>query len=177
MMMNHRRLCLLLFVFFLLETTMLPWITPLSWQSNIEVNPHLVLVLVLFIGLYVNRHIALMYGLIFGMLFDFIMYSPMLGPVSFAMGLSGYLAGLMQGRLYSSIVISMLVVGGGLLFYDATLFGIYRLFRVTHLTFEWAFLHRMLPSMLINLLLALAAYVPARRLLEGMPGKPAEPEQ
>ncbi|WP_141334303.1 rod shape-determining protein MreD [Paenibacillus sp. tmac-D7] len=175
--MSYKKLWLILFGLFLLETTLLPWIIPLSWQSNVEVNPHFVLVVVLFIGLYIHRHVALMYGLIFGMLFDFMTFSPMLGPVTFAMGLAGYLAGLMQGRIYSSIVISMLVIGLGHLFYDAALFGIYRLFRVTHIQFEWVFLHRMLPSMLINLLFALVIYVPIRRLFESMPGKPAENEE
>ncbi|MNW10469.1 hypothetical protein D3C71_2076970 [compost metagenome] len=83
----------------------------------------------------------------------------------------------MQGRMYSSIVISMFVIGSGHLFYDLVLYGINRLFRVTNVPFEWVFLHQMLPSMLINLLFALAIYVPVRRMFESLPGKPAEKEE
>jgi rod shape-determining protein MreD len=83
----------------------------------------------------------------------------------------------MQGRMYSSIVISMFVIGSGNLFYDLLLYGINRLFRITSVPFEWVFLHQMLPSMLINLLFALAIYVPVRRMFESLPVKPAEKEE
>ncbi|MCZ8513349.1 rod shape-determining protein MreD [Paenibacillus filicis] len=162
----HRRLCLLLTALFLLESTVLPWILPVAWQSKVLVSPHFSLVIVLFIGLFANRHTALLYGLFFGMLNDIIHFSPMLGPVAFSMGLTGYLAGLMNGRLYSSIVVSMLVIALGNLSYEMIIFGLYRLFRVTHLDFQWAFFHQMLPSMLINLLFALAVYVPLRKMFE-----------
>ncbi|SDD24092.1 rod shape-determining protein MreD [Paenibacillus sp. UNCCL117] len=175
--MIHKKLWLLLALLFLLEPTLLPWILPLGWQTNVEVNPHFVLVLVLYIGLYVRRHVALAYGLLFGFLYDFLLFTPMLGPTSFAMGVAGYAAGLMQGRMYSSIVMSMLVIGSGHLFYDSILYGIHRLFRVTNVSFEWIFLHQILPSMLINLLFALAIYVPVRRMFESLPGKSAEKEE
>ncbi|UUZ84401.1 rod shape-determining protein MreD [Paenibacillus sp. P26] len=162
----HKRLWLLLTVLFLLESTVLPWLIPVAWQTRILVTPHFVLVIVLFIGLYMNRHTSLLYGLIFGMLNDIIHYSPMLGPIAFSMGLTGYMAGLMSGRVYSSIMVSMLVIALGNLGYEAIIFGLYRLFRITHLDFQWVFLHQMLPSMLINLLFALAVYVPLRKLFE-----------
>ncbi|WP_426448672.1 rod shape-determining protein MreD [Paenibacillus sp. S-38] len=167
--MRYGKLWLILFLLFLLESTLMPWLIPAAWQSHIQIIPHFVLVIVIYIGLYINRHTALAFGLVFGILHDFIHYAPMLGPVAFGMGLAGYLAGLMQGRIYSSILISMLVIGAGNLFYDAVLFALYRLFRVTHVDFQWMFLHQMLPSMLINLLFALAIYVPARRLFESLP--------
>ncbi|ALS23243.1 MULTISPECIES: rod shape-determining protein MreD [Paenibacillus] len=166
--MNHTKLWLILGGLFLLESSLVPWLIPTAWQTKVYVVPHLLLVIVLYIGLYVHRHTALMFGLIFGMLQDFIHYSPMLGPVSFGLGLSGYLAGLLQGRVYSSIVISMLVIGMGNLFYDSVIFGLYRLFRVIHTEFQWVFFYQMLPSMLINLLFALAVYVPMRKLFEGL---------
>ncbi len=172
--MNHKKLWLILSVLFLLEGTLLPWLVPVAWQTKIQVDPHFVLVIVLFIGLYINRHMALVYGLIFGMLYDFIYHSPMLGPISFGMGLAGYLAGMLQGRIYSSIVISMVVIGLGNLFYDTAIYGLFRLFRVTHTNLEWVFLHQMLPSMLINLLFALAVYVPIRKLFENLPVKQTE---
>lgn len=166
--MNHKWLTALLFGLFLLEGTVLQWIIPASWQGRVMIAPHFVLVLVLYIGLYINRHTALIYGLAFGMLHDFIYYSPMLGPVSFSMGLTGYLAGLLHGRVYSSIVVSMLAIAVGNLAYETIVFGLYRLFRVSHLDLSWLFVHQMLPTMLINLLFALAVYVPVRKRLEEM---------
>jgi rod shape-determining protein MreD len=153
---------------FIVEGTLLPWMIPGVWQSKVYVAPHFILVIVLYIGLYVNRHAALWYGLIFGLLQDILYASPMLGPISFGMGLAGYLAGLTHRRLYSNIVVSMLVIALGNLFFDFIIYGLYWLFQVTHLSLEWAFFHQMLPSMLINLLFALLVYVPVRKLFESM---------
>lgn len=172
--MRHKKLWIILAALFLLEGTLLPWLIPTSWQTRIHVNPHLVLVIILYIGLFIDRHMALAFGLVFGILHDFMYFSPMLGPVAFGMGLAGYLAGLMHGRLYSSIMVCMMVIGIGDLFFETVIFGLYRLFRITHLNFEWTFLHEMLPTMLINLMFALAVYVPIRKLFEGFPVTPRQ---
>ncbi|SFK69823.1 rod shape-determining protein MreD [Paenibacillus sp. 1_12] len=161
-------LWLILLALFILEGTILQWIIPSVWQSKIYVAPHFIVVIVIYIGLYVNRHTALIYGLIFGLLQDFIYYSPMLGPISFAMGLTGYLAGLMHRRLHSNIIVSMLVMALGNLFFDSMIYGLYKLFQINHLDLQWVFFHQMLPTMLINLLFALLVYVPVRKLFESM---------
>jgi rod shape-determining protein MreD len=161
-------LWLILLFLFILEGTLLQWIIPSVWQSKVYVAPHFILVIVIYIGLYVNRHSALVYGLIFGFMQDVIYYSPMLGPISFAMGLTGYLTGLMHRRLHTNIIVSMVVIAVGNLFFDCLMYGLYRLFLVTHLDIQWAFFHQMLPSMLINLLFALLVYVPIRNLFESI---------
>jgi rod shape-determining protein MreD len=166
--MKRNWLWLMLLALFILEGTLLQWMIPSVWQSRVYVAPHFILVSVIYIGLYVNRHSALVYGLVFGLLQDFMYYSPMLGPISFAMGLTAYLAGLMHRRLHSNIVVSMLVIGAGNLFFDCMIYGLYRLFQITHLDLQWAFFHQMLPSMLINLLFALIVYVPVRKLFESI---------
>lgn len=166
--MTRKWLWIILFALFILEGTLLQWLIPEAWRSKVYVAPHFILVIVLYIGLYINRHTALMYGLIFGLLQDILYSSPMLGPLSFSMGLAGYLAGLTHRRLYSNIIVSMLVIAVGNLFFEWLLYGLYRLFQTTHLDLQWAFFHQMLPSMLINLLFALAVYVPVRKLFESM---------
>jgi rod shape-determining protein MreD len=168
MSLRRNWLWLILTGLFILEGTLLQWIIPGVWQSKVYVAPHFILVIVLYIGLYVNRHSALMYGLIFGLLQDIMYYSPMLGPISFAMGLTGYLAGLTHRRIYSNIVVSMIVIAFGNLFFDFIIYGLYRLFQITHLNLQWVFFHQILPSMLINLLFALLVYVPVRKLFESI---------
>ncbi|WP_240414374.1 rod shape-determining protein MreD [Paenibacillus periandrae] len=170
-------LWLILLALFILEGTILQWIIPSVWQSKIYVAPHFIVVIVIYIGLYVNRHTALVYGLIFGLLQDFIYYSPMLGPISFAMGLTGYLAGLMHRRLHSNIIVSMLVMALGNLFFDSIIYGLYRLFQINHLDLQWVFFHQMLPTMLINLLFALMVYVPVRKLFESMQAAKTDAEE
>ncbi|WP_248927401.1 rod shape-determining protein MreD [Paenibacillus hamazuiensis] len=164
--MTRNLLWLSMLGLFVLEGSILQWLMPAVWQSKVHVAPHFILIVVLYIGLYKNRHTALFYGLGFGLLQDMIYYSPMLGPISFSMGLAGYLAGLAHRRTHNSIVFSMIVISVGLLLYEMLVFGLYTLFRVTHLELQWVFFHQMLPSMLINLLFALAIYVPVRKFFE-----------
>lgn len=170
-------LWLILLSLFILEGTLFQWMIPSVWQSRIYVAPHFILVIVIYIGLYLNRHTALIYGLVFGLLQDFIYYSPMLGPISFAMGLTGYLAGLMHRRLHSNIIVSMMVMAAGNLFFDSIIYGLYRLFQINHLDLQWVFFHQMLPSMLINLLFALIVYVPVRKLFESMQNVKSDTEE
>ncbi|MBE1443471.1 rod shape-determining protein MreD [Paenibacillus sp. OAS669] len=175
--MARKWLWVILTALLILEGTLFQWLIPGVWQSRVFVAPHFMLVIVLYIGLYVNRHTALWYGLIFGFLQDLLYYSPMLGPISFAMGLTGYLAGLTHRRLYSNIIVSMLVIALGNLFYEAIVYGLYRLFQTMHLDLQWAFFHQMLPSTLFNLLFALIVYVPVRKLFESMHRESPAPEE
>ncbi|MCC2684984.1 MAG: rod shape-determining protein MreD [Paenibacillaceae bacterium] len=167
-MRNVRRswITLLLFALFLLEGTVLPWLTPSDWQEKALVSPHLVLVAILYTSLYTNRHLALAYGIGFGLLQDFAYYGPMIGTNSFAMGLSAYMIGLLMRRTPIRIVMSLFGIAWGVFGYECIRYGLYRLFQLTSVPFEWSLLHEMLPSLLIDLLFALAVYVPARKWLE-----------
>jgi rod shape-determining protein MreD len=166
--MPRSRLTLLLFIAFLLEGTILKWIIPPDWQTHVMVTPHPVLILLIFIGISFNRYWSLAYGLSFGMLHDIVYYGPMIGTYSFAMGLVGYLIGLFASRLHANILTGMFWVVSGNLLFEWIVYGIYRVFQVTNISVQWAFLHVMLPSILINLLLALLMYLPMRKWLEAV---------
>jgi rod shape-determining protein MreD len=164
--MRRSWITLLLFALFLLEGTVIPWLMPADWQEKTFVSPHLVLVAVLYISLYSNRHLALVYGTGFGLLQDFIYYGPMIGANSFSMGLSAYLVGLLTRRNSVHVVMSMVAIALGVSLFACVRFGLYRMFQLTSVSFEWSLLHVMLPSLLIDLLFALVIYVPARKRLE-----------
>ena len=166
--MQRNWLTLLLFGLFLVQSTILKWLIPEMWQTGVKVAPQLTLVVVLLIGLYANRHVAMLYGLGFGLLHDIVFYGPMIGTYTFTMGLLGYLAGLIGLRANSSMLTGLFVLALGDLLFHWILFGIYRLFRITHISTHWVFFHQMLPSLLIDLLFALLIYVPVRKLLEGL---------
>jgi rod shape-determining protein MreD len=164
--MPRSRLTLLLYIAFLLEDTILKWIIPVSWQTQVHVSPHLTLVVILFIGVYIHRYWSLAFGLSFGMLHDIAHYGPMIGTYSFAAGLAGYLIGLFCSRMENDVLTAMFWVVTGNLIFEWVVYGIYRVFRITEISVQWAFLHEMLPSVLINLLLALLMYVPLRKWLD-----------
>ncbi len=163
----HRKIVWgVIFLLFLLEGSLLPWMIPSAWRGNVSVTPHLVLVAIIYVSIYLNRYSALIFGLFFGFLQDFVYYGHMIGVYAFSLGLTGYLCGLFFGRSHIHILPSMLLMAFGNLLYEAAVYGCYRLFNVINSPFEWAFTHQMLPSILFNLLLALLIYVPVRKLFE-----------
>jgi rod shape-determining protein MreD len=166
--MQRYFLPVIIYVLFLFEGTVMPLIIPSAWQSRIDVAPHFTFIIILFIAIYVSRHWALAYGLIFGMIHDIVYYGPMIGPYTFGFGLIGYLIGLISLRSKANMLTSMLLILLGNFLLELILFGIYRIFQITHLSIDFALTHLMLPSMLINLLFAILIYVPIRKLLENV---------
>ncbi len=151
---------------FLLQGTMLKWIIPASWQSHVVVAPQLTLIIVLMIGLYGSRYWALLTGLSLGLLQDIVFYGPMIGTYTFTLGLMGYLAGLVGLRRGSDVVKGMAFVAAGDLLFHFILFGIYRLFQLTHMPLSFLFFRQMIPTLLFDLLFALAIFIPVRNRLE-----------
>lgn len=164
--MNMRRsvLVLLLFLLFILEGTILPWLIPDVWQMRII--PNLVFVVLLFVAVYHHRHTALILGLSFGILHDVVFYGRILGAHSFAMGLSAYLIGLLFQTPRAPLPLMMTVILLGSLLEDSVLFGIYSVFKLNQEPYSWAILDHMLPTMLFHFAIALILYIPVRRQLE-----------
>ncbi|MEI7025240.1 rod shape-determining protein MreD [Paenibacillus sp. y28] len=166
--MKRHLLWILLLGLLLVEGTVLKWLIPVSWQSHIYVEPHFVLAVVMFIGMYLNRHAGLVYGLIFGFMMDLLYYGHALGVLSFCMGLCGYAAGLMSRGPQQLFGVIFVMTLGNVVF-DTLQYGVYRFFlRVTTIPFEWTFVYKIVPSMLLNLTFALLIYIPMRKWLEGM---------
>jgi rod shape-determining protein MreD len=176
--MTRHLIWILLLVLLLLQGTVIPWILPVSWQGATRVDPHLMLTVVLYLGLHVGRHTALAYGIGFGLLHDFLFYGNMIGVYSFGMGLAGYLAGLMQRFARPSLLFNLVVVGFGQFLFDVINLALNRLFKTTSMPFDYALMHQMLPSLLLNLAFALLIYVPVRKYLERIAaaGKPEAEE-
>ncbi|MDP4095662.1 rod shape-determining protein MreD [Paenibacillus sp. P96] len=164
MRMRGQVLILLLFVLFIMEDTVLPWLIPDAWQ--LRFSPNLVFVVILFVAVYYSRHAALVLGLVFGLLHDVVFYGSMIGAYSFAMGLSAYVMGLVfySPRALMPVMMSVVLLGSLLL--DSTIFGIYNLFQLNHQTFDWALVEYMVPDLFLHFVFALIIYVPVRKQLE-----------
>lgn len=159
-------LTLILFALFIIEGTVLPWIIPEVWQTEVFITPHLVFVVILYISLYLNRHMALAFGLGFGLLHDFIYYGPMIGPHSFNYGINGYLIGLANQRQQARLASSLFYIVLGNLMFECIHYGLYRMFGLVELSFRYVLLHQMIPSILFNLLFGLLMYMPFRKFIE-----------
>ncbi|NQX45958.1 rod shape-determining protein MreD [Paenibacillus tritici] len=164
MKMRRPVLILLLFLLFILEGTILPWLIPDVWEMRMI--PNLVFIVILFVTVYHHRHTALIMGLCFGMLHDVVFYGRILGAHSFAMGLSAYLIGLIFQIPRAPLPLMMTVVLLGSLLEDSMLFGIFKVFNLSQEPYNWALLHHMLPTMLFHFAAGLLLYIPLRRQLE-----------
>ncbi|AIQ48960.1 rod shape-determining protein MreD [Paenibacillus sp. FSL R7-0273] len=162
--MRRSVLILLLFLLFIVQGTLLPWLLPNVWQMRII--PNLVFIVILFVTIYHHRHTALILGLSFGMLHDVVFYGRILGAHSFAMGVSAYLIGLLFQLPRAPLPLMMTVVLLGSLLEDSILFGIYSVFNLNREPYNWALLNYMLPTMLFHFAVGLLLYIPVRRQLE-----------
>jgi rod shape-determining protein MreD len=173
--MNTKWVIPLTVLLFMLETTVVPWLIPEPMYGRIA--PHFVFVAALYAGLYAGRHAALFMGFIFGLLQDIVFYGHLLGVHTLLMGAIAYLTGfLLEGKRIPMLA-ALAVIGLGCFLYDSAAYGIYRVFRVTHETFEFVLLHSIAPSLFLQIGFALAVYVPARRLLEAKAKKSTDEEE
>jgi rod shape-determining protein MreD len=155
---------LLLFVLFIVEGTIVPWLIPGSWQTRLF--PHLVFVCIMFFSIYENRYSGLILGLLFGLLHDVVFYGALIGAYSFAMGFTGYLVGVPSKSRPIPLPMMLICIISGSLLLDSTLFGIYSLFELTHQSYSWALVNHIIPNLFVQFVFALIIYVPLRRQLE-----------
>lgn len=157
-------LILLLFVLFIAEGTILPWLIPVAWQFRF--SPNLTFVIILFVAVYYSRHTALVLGIVFGMLHDVIFYGSIIGVYSFSMGLSAYVMGMIFHSPRALMPMMMSVVLLGSLLLDSTIFSIYQIFQLKHQSFDWALVEYMVPDLFLHFVFALLVYVPVRKQLD-----------
>jgi rod shape-determining protein MreD len=170
--MRMNRAILLGIVLLLLENGVVPWLVPSAWSDRLV--PHLSFVLTVFVACYVGRHRAFLFGLGFGLLGDLLYYGHLIGPYGFGMGLIGYTTGLALERGVPSLGVVMGATAFGSAALSTIVYFIYRLFRLTQWSYGYAFYHYMAPSLLLEVLVALALYVPVRKWLLRTTGSSAE---
>lgn len=163
MKMNMNRAVLGGLLLLILENSVVPWLVPSAWSDRLL--PHLTFVLTIYAAFFAGRHRAFLFGLGFGLLGDVLYYGSLIGPWGFGMGLIGYTAGLILERGTPSMAKIILVTAAGSMMLGTIVYGIYWLFRLTSWTYGFALYWYMAPSMLLEVLVALALYMPVRRLL------------
>jgi rod shape-determining protein MreD len=173
--MNMRIVVGSMFLLYIVETTIVPWLVPIEWYGRVV--PHFAFILVLYSALYTGRHAALVLGLSFGLLQDIVFYGHMIGVHTFAMGLCGYVTGLLLERKRSPLLLALSVIGLACLLYDSVVYLIYRAFRVTGESYSYVLMDSILPSLFLQLGFALVVYIPARKLLEGAAKPISEDEE
>jgi len=157
----------------LIQTSVLPWIIPYEWHDRLL--PNLPFLMTVYVALFSGRHRGFLFGLCFGLLEDSLFYGHLLGAYGFGMGLLGYLIGLSAERRPRLLGSTMLAIGFGSFALDSIVFWVYKLFQVTELTYGFALYWEIVPTLLLQLILALLLYMPVRRwLLKSAPSSGEE---
>lgn len=153
-----------LFAFFLLETTVLPWLMPPGWLDHFALR--FVLVGVLFIGLFLNRYFALMLGMLFGLIIDVTQFVYMFGLYTAIYGLTGYFSGLLVKQRHAlHFTPAIITIASALFVFELSLYVIYQFYDQTDIGLFSAFIRNIIPTVLINTGFAALIYRPAERLL------------
>ncbi|MFD0713969.1 rod shape-determining protein MreD [Paenibacillus sp. GCM10027626] len=173
--MSMQRIVAFMLLLFFSEGSLFYWLLPDSLVSRVV--PHFTFAFVLFAALYRGRHTAVLLGLFFGLLQDAAFYGNIIGVHSFAMAVIGYLVGLTMEKRRSTMLMGLSVIVLSTLVYETIIYYIYRLFRLTHQTYEWALMDHILPSLFLQFGFALIFYIPARRWYEGSIKKKVEEEE
>lgn len=154
-------LWLLVFLLFLAEGSLVPWIlSGIVSDLRLSVAPQFVLIMIFYIAIYLNRPMAIAMALVFGLLHDFIYYGHMLGVYIFGMTLCVYLVGLILRDSHVTWYIGIGSVGLGLLLFHFLEYALYRLFQITDTNVWWHAVHGIGPSLLLNLTFAALIYYP-----------------
>ncbi|WP_027092682.1 rod shape-determining protein MreD [Cohnella thermotolerans] len=161
--MRFNRTILLTLALVLIQTSIVPWLVPYQWSDRLL--PNLAFIMTVYVALFGGRHAAFLFGLGFGLLEDLLFYGHLMGSYGFGMALLGYLIGLVSERRPRTLAYTLLAIGVGSYLLDTIVYLVYRLFQLTDVTYGFAVYWQILPTLLLQLIIALVLYLPVRRRL------------
>jgi rod shape-determining protein MreD len=147
----------LLSFLFLLEGTILQFLTPQAWGSAFVWIPQLVVSGVILSALYRGRQTGLTFGFCFGLLYD-IVHGQAVGVYAFSTAAIGYITGQISRQFLSGPIVALLATGVGQGVHLFISYAWLRLFDLTRIGWEEAMIYHMLPSVLFNMVIAFPVY-------------------
>lgn len=151
---------LILFLFVVLEGVALEILPSKLVVSNLLIIPHWVLVLLVFVAIFYDRentYYSVLYGLVFGLLID-IVYTEMLGVYMFSYALVIYIIHGLKRMLHGNIYVTLVLGVVGIVLADISINFIYTVIGVADMTWIEYMKHRLLPTVLSNLVFLLLLY-------------------
>jgi rod shape-determining protein MreD len=162
--MTHFLFILTLFILFVIEGTIVQVFSPERWGINILMIPRFVLVLLIFSALFLGRIQGLFIGLVFGLLYD-VIYGEVIGIYGFSMALVGYFSGLTFRIFQQNLFLILITVLVSLVFHEFIVYGLLSLIRFVDLDVNLFFLHKVVPTLVLNMIFALLVSYPVRIIL------------
>ena len=127
--MRKSILHILLFLFFLIEGTVIQYISPDFYGYNLVIIPRFVLVFIVFISIYKDQKYAMVLGLIFGVLYDLI-YGYVFGVYMIGMIGTAYLSGWLTQFLHPTLPVYTLIQFISLIAFEFFVFGMKNLYQL-----------------------------------------------
>lgn len=166
--MKRLYLPLILFVVVVLEGVALNLLPPSMVKGSIFIIPHWALIVLLYFALFYDRqntYYSVIYAGVFGLLID-IVYTSVLGVYMFAYALVIFMVHSIRNRFHGNLL-SVFILGlVGISLADAIIHTVYSLAGLSSISWNLYLLHRLLPTVLANLLFLIAAYPFLARRLE-----------
>lgn len=164
-MMPRLYLGLTLLILFLLEGTVLQFLSPQGMGLSMMTVPRFALVGSVWVSLLLGRREGLFYGMALGLLHD-ILFGHLIGVYTLSMMVASYFAGLIVLLFHRSIAVLFTTITIVLFGHEWLVYSLFRLFSDSAIDVRWVLSQQIIPSVGINVLFAAFIYVPFSRLCE-----------
>ncbi|MDA3129267.1 rod shape-determining protein MreD [Aliibacillus thermotolerans] len=155
----------LLFLLFIIEGTWFQIFIPFHLDNGVVLVPRFTLIAVVLIAIYRGAGSGIMFGVLVGVLYDFV-YNELIGVYMFSFGLTAYISSFTIPAVRHSNWWQMLIVFCAIFIFEWLTYGLYYLIDYTDIYFEQFFVMRLLPSWILNGVVAIVLLYPARLLFQ-----------
>lgn len=158
---------LTLFIFLISEGVAIDLLPNILTSTSTLIVPHWIFIILFLMVLFYDRQdtfYAITYGVVFGLFID-IAYVGILGVYMFVYPLILYVMQLLKGLLQTNFYISILMTILGISMIEFLLYFIYSLVGVVDTNWSFFAMHRLLPTVLANLLLLIPLYFMSMNVL------------
>lgn len=166
-MVQRSLFILFLFLLFVLEGTWFQWMTPDVWGIDMTFVPEFTLVVVMLSAMFFGVRQGTVYAFLFGLMHD-LAFGHTIGVYVFSFMFVVYLTGIVSKQFYKYDIVIYTTVILGLVLHLTLIYGLYRLFQVTQMSWGWMFYREILPSLLFNGLFLMIVNAPLKRWFRRM---------
>ncbi|CAM5794372.1 MULTISPECIES: rod shape-determining protein MreD [Brevibacillus] len=168
--MSRLLLTLTLLLLFVLEGTVIQFVSPSAWGLSWMTVPRFALVGTLLVSMFLGRREGLYYGLAIGLLHD-VLYGQVVGLYMMTMMVASYFAGLIvvlfqRGFAMVFITCSLILFG-----HEWLLYSTHRLFATAPLDVRWMLNWQIIPTTVLNILFGLLIYLPMKTICKAVISK------
>lgn len=157
--MKRLYLPLTLFIFMIMEGVALELLPASLVRSHLMIIPHWALIILVFAAIFYdeNTNFSVIYAAIFGLLID-IIYTNILGVYMFTYAVSIYIISRLTKFLHSNLLTAILLATLALTVADISINVVYTMIGIASYTWKYYTIHRLLPTMLANILFLIVLY-------------------